>query len=518
MSNLTIQFSAATASTAALFETPADLTADQSSRTIVGLALPYGVVGRTSQGPLTVRAGAIAVPADRGRVKLLRDHRPTGEPVGYLSEVTDSADGMVLKFTVGTGAAGDLALADANQRIRDGLSVELSGIELDSSGTEIVKASLDAVALVAIPAFADARVSSVLAAAATTLASSLYASAPSSDPAPVALTTQSPANLPNQPANPTLPAGQTAAGGQFAAAPHGLVTTAPRPGLCFSEVARTLQAVRQGGSQVELQAALADITRSANPWASPDGWIGELWEGAAFTREVVPLLTQGNLTNWKMSGWRWVVKPTVDDYVGNKTEIPSNSPTTESVSVEAKRLAGGHDIDRKFWDFNDADFIASYFRALTESYAYESDERAAQFIVASATAVVGTQPDLIRAVAAGVQKLKTGPTRARATFALVNPGDMMGLLDFTAFDVPEYLRLLGINPEQFVSSEFVPAGTVIVGAKAAATFYELGGSPIRVETVDIARGGRDGAVFGYYATLLHNAGGLVKVTIAPAIP
>lgn len=216
----------------------------------------------------------------------------------------------------------------------------------------------------------------------------------------------------------------------------------------------------------------------------------------------------------KVTGWRWVTKPQVGDYAGDKAEIPTNPVTTESVSVEAKRLAGGHDLDRKFLDFNDQDFIASYFRAMAEDYAYESDQRAAAFVVASATAA-GSAANLLKAVATGANYVKIN-SRARATFVLVNPTDFMGLLDITTQELPAFLALLGIDPSAFTTSEFVPAGTVIVGARPAATFYELGGSPIRVEAVDLARGGHDGAVFGYYATLLHHAKGIAKVTITPA--
>ena len=50
----------------------------------------------------------------------------------------------------------------------------------------------------------------------------------------------------------------------------------------------------------------------------------------------------------------------------------------------------------------------------------------------------------------------------------------------------------------------------------AATFYELSGSPLRVEAEHIAKGGRDAALFGYTAKLLNRKEGLVKVHFAKA--
>jgi len=56
----------------------------------------------------------------------------------------------------------------------------------------------------------------------------------------------------------------------------------------------------------------------------------------------------------------------------------------------------------------------------------------------------------------------------------------------------------------------VPAGTIIAGNRKAATFKELGSTPIRVEAIDMTNGGVDGGVFGYYATLLNNPTAIQK--------
>ncbi|MHD0111144.1 hypothetical protein ACQX3I_12060, partial [Corynebacterium diphtheriae] len=66
------------------------------------------------------------------------------------------------------------------------------------------------------------------------------------------------------------------------------------------------------------------------------------------------------------------------------------------------------------------------------------------------------------------------------------------------------------DPAKWVTSEFVEKGTAIVGAKQAATFFELAGSPLRVEAEHIAKGGKDAALFGYTATLINRKEALVK--------
>lgn len=296
------------------------------------------------------------------------------------------------------------------------------------------------------------------------------------------------------------------------ARPMGITGVADR-GPSFSEVAGHLQALMRGESPTA-QFALADITSTAfTPNVTAKGWLGELWSGVSYVREIVPLFTNRPLTNYRMVGWRWVDKPQVAKYAGDKAEIPTNTPKTEPAEFNATRWAGGWDLDRKFVDFNDGEFVASFLRAAAEDYAYETDADAAAFALTNATAVAGSAPDMLRAASRGAHAIRNNRA-GRATFVLVNSEDMESLLDIAQLDVPAFLTLLGIAPEAWTSSPLVPKGTVIVGAKPAVEFYELGGSPIRVNALDLARGGVDHAVFGYTANHLTNAKGLVKVAWA----
>lgn len=484
------------------FESPDIPSVDVETRTITGLALPYGVPGNTSGGKVSVDAGAVGLPSDLRRIKLLRDHDRSA-PVGYLESVENTAHGLVAKFKVGSTPEGDAALVEAAEGIRDGLSVELSGVTRSPDGLRVTVSTLDAVALVAVPAFADARVSSVKASKeedamytkeqwdAWLAAEAIFAAGQAS------ITASANANA------------------GVAQAPQGLTLTHTKPALTFSQACQTIQAVRSGDRSESITAALSDITRSANPWVSNVGWVGELWSGVSYERAIVPLLTPGKLDNWKVTGWRWITKPAVASYAGDKAAVPSNAPTTESVSVEALRLAGAHDIDRKFIDFNDTEFMNSYFAALAESYAYKSDQAAGAFLVANGTTFAAGAVGLLKAVALAANKVKID-SRTKATFVLVNPTDFIDLINITSQDVPAFLQTLGIDPANFQPSEFVAAGTVLVGAKPAVTFYELAGTPIRVDAVNIVNGGYDAGVFGYYAPLLQNAKGLVKATFTAA--
>jgi hypothetical protein len=274
--------------------------------------------------------------------------------------------------------------------------------------------------------------------------------------------------------------------------------------------------VVSGESRPEVEAALTDITQGGNPLVTPDQYAGQLWSGLDYTRRFVGLMAAGTLTSWKGTGWRWVTPPEVDDYAGDKAAVPSNAVETEDEPWTAGRLAGAHDIDRKFRDFKDDEFFAAYYHAMTMSYARKSDIKARAFLVANATAGTAVVGNLLKAAATVVQRVEDATDGAQADWIMVNSADKLALLDITDADVPAFLDTWNIDPGSFIGTTGVPAGTVVAGNRNASEFKELPGSPIRVETVNIVNGGIDGGVFGYYATLLHEATGLQKATFAPA--
>ena len=496
--------------------------AASDGRTVTGLALPYGVPGHSSRGRVIVDRGAVALAADLKRIKLYRDHSDaSGTPVGYCTAAEDTAEGIVMSFKIGATPDGDAALADVAEGIRDALSVEIMGAEL-GPGNRLKAGTITAVALVAVPAFEDARVHGFTASLNTDPADDEAPEpvAPVADAGAVDndrdndattttpeededMTNETKSQAPEPVATAPIPA----------AAPVGLTAARTRtPEITFASVVDALLGAREGAPRNELMtAALDDITRSAHPGVASSAWLGELWGGIAYKREIVPTMTPKRLTSMRGTGWRWVTKPTVDDYDGDKAEIPTNTPVTEAVTLTPLRLAGGHDIDRAYFDFNDREFLASYFGAMTESYAIVSDERAAEFLVTEAGNNVGdAQSDLLRAAAKARQLIK-GARAGEATSFLVNPEDMFALMDLTALDNPAYLELLGVDPAKFITSDAVPAGSVIAYAKPAVEFHELGSAPIRVEAEHIALGGRDAAVFGYYVPFVANPAGIVEV-------
>ena len=136
--------------------------ASPTGRRISGVALVFGAVGASSAGPTRFEHGAIKVPDDASRVKLLLDH-DASDPVGYLDAWSVDGDDLVVVFKVADGERADLALQHATDKRRDGLSVgtSIDDWEMDGNTLVVKAATLHEVSLVSIPAFTDARVLSV---------------------------------------------------------------------------------------------------------------------------------------------------------------------------------------------------------------------------------------------------------------------------------------------------------------------------------------------------------------------
>ena len=505
---------------------------EATRRTITGLVLPFNRPGHTSAGPVSVAAGAVALPDDITRVKLLRDHstQPGFTPVGYATAAVVDADGIRMTFKVAATPDGDVALTDVTEHVRDALSVELVDTRVNN-GT-LTAGTLTAVALVPVPAFTDARVETVIASASpitigTDMSDTTTPTTPVVDD--VEDTTTPPTTPPpvtddvedntekdtdmtvEDTTTPAAPAAVTAA-----RRPSGL-TVAQRPDLSFSQAVETIAAMRSGVANPSMTAALADITRAANPAISAPAWLGKLWDGREYTREIIPTMTNKPLTKLKAVGWRWVERPEIEDYTGDKAPIPTNEVSTEAVELTAQRMAVGHDIDRAYFDFNEVEFLTEFFKARVDDWALKSDTKAAEFLVASAATgtTIAAEPDLLHAAARARLTVKT-QTRTEPSAYLVNPESLFGLFAITQLDNPAYLDLLGVQPDKFIATDLVPAGEVIAYAKAAVTWYELPGSPIRVDAERIDHGGRDSGIFAYWATMLNNQRGVVSVPFGTA--
>lgn len=473
----------------------------EDTRTITGRVLPWDEAGTTNVGSLVFPPGSISVPHDISRVKLLAGHSPHGIPVGVATSWESKPDGLYMTFKLGSHPAADEALALASEHVIDSFSIEAMGIQ--KRGDRVESSLLKAVALVPFPAFANARVAAALA----------------EDYTPAVVSSDNPDDSPetDEPQDDKEETPETTAKKDEPMNPTAVTPTlanerTPDVHASLNDVLDYIVATREGRPD-EAHAQLVDITYSGMTNAIAPAWLGELWGGVEYERQIIPLLANKPLRGMKAHGYRWTKKPGVAKYSGDKAAIPSKPAAVETVEVTAQRWAGGNDLDRAFYDFNNREVLEAYWRAMAEDYALQTDIDAAAFLNENATVIEAPAADFLRGIArAGLAVRKA--THINATFALVNPDDVESVLSFAELDTPKFLNLVPVaNPENWTLSEQITKGTAIVGTKTAVDFFELQGSPLRVEAEHLAHGGRDGALFGYTAHSLAKAGGLQKITI-----
>ncbi|WP_413450214.1 hypothetical protein AA0Y32_06050 [Georgenia phoenicis] len=512
------------------------LTASVEDRTLTYRLLPYGEVGRTNMGRLTASAGSVKIPDDASAVVLNLEHDRT-KPVGRGVAITETAEGLEATFRIAATRAGDDLLAEAAEGLRAGVSVEVDDIV--TRGGKLLAGLLTGAAACVAPAFPSAQLvaadvgelpdymadqeSETESTETITIdgveyvrkTTSTYKTETTPKDAPSEDDTEEEPTMGDSTTTATAPVGGLAASRTETKIKHP------------NELYRLLATAHREGGERRMLAALSDIVPADTPGTEVPQFVGELWSGRAYQRQIIPLFNHADLTSYEVRGWRWVTKPQVAPYSGNKTDVPSNEVQTEAVSINAERIAGAHDIDRKYRDFNDEAFFAAYFAAMTESYAQVSDAQVAADVIAAATAVTrgtvptGVNPGLVSIVDGALAVLDS--TKTMPSFALLAPDLWRDLVLTREQDKLAYLTMaLGLeegtlNPQTFTLKPWsgLTAGSTLVGTRSAVTVHELGGgAPIRVEAQDIAKGGIDEGVFGYYAVNVHDDEGLALVTAA----
>lgn len=148
------------------------ISASVENRTIEGLAVPWNDPGKPmGSGGFRGRGLAFlpgsldrSLKARASKVRLLVQHDP-GRPVGRLVDWASTERGLTTSWKVASTPAGDLALTEASEGIRDGLSVGVDVLTYEQTDdvVNVVEAKLIEVSLVTLPAYDVARVSYVAA-------------------------------------------------------------------------------------------------------------------------------------------------------------------------------------------------------------------------------------------------------------------------------------------------------------------------------------------------------------------
>ena len=546
-----------------------NLTASIADRIVTGLLLPFGEVGRTNLGKFRIPGpGIISIPKDVSVLQANLDHDQM-EPVARILTAIETPAGIVATFKVGENPEGDALLQEIEQGKITGklkaLSAEVKNVIIKAG--EAISGALTGAAFVNQGAFPSARLMAADTVDSETISQvdqeveevdvttdsgvietiedeytdeagnvwkriitrskvvdgdvvtidehvELTPMVTETEPQP----TQEEPTV-DQPLNARVPETLKAS-----------VTAEPKKSeLSKSDVFNMIATARSTGDR-RMMAALEDVAITGEGAVGTatvvPQYVGELWSGRRFTRKVIPNLASAALTSTSVTGWRFTTKPAVATWTGNKADVPSNAPVAESYTVPLQRFAGAWDIAREFVDFGQTDVLESMMRYAVDSYAQQSDN----YVLTTALTAVGAGTEvgtIPSGIAESLVKL------VRGALNVVNTGNALPTWAIVATDVYEELALIQTNNAlEFLSMSLnleggslenfriVPhasldAGDVLVGAREAITVHELPGSPIRVNALDIAKGGVDEAVFGYVAARIDDVNGMSRIINNP---
>ncbi len=498
---------------------PAGVELDDDARTITGQILPFNVdAARTSMGkPVRFMPNCLLVPQDLSRVKLLIDH-DHGRPVGFALNIEQADDAATATFRVAEGSAGDLALSEASSKLRDGLSVGIDirkgHLSADGSAYIVEQAVINEVSLCAIPAFGDARVTKITASltnppATPDVDGERLDDDEDQDPTDDVDDQADDDNSDKE--NPPMGNQQTPPATFQQAAPFQTSTTS---GLTLSQAYDAIaEAIQTSSSASQVQAALADVV-PANDLGKgllPTQLTGELWTAQDVPQPYLDFaVTTKALTSIRLQGWAWNARPKVADYAGNKAEIPTNNVSTKLIEANAQRLAGGWDIDRAFVDLGDGAMVREILEMAVVDYKEKANAKARDAILAGGTAVTSTGmalDDILidisgRAVSIG----------ARIDYVAIAADVWATFAGLSKDAVPWWLSsgdgvALGsasgaIGSVKVFVDPALTSGQWVAGDKRATTWWSKE-PPIRVQAVDLPKGGIDAGVFGYYAVKVN---------------
>jgi HK97 family phage prohead protease len=138
--------------------------ADLETRTITGTVVTFGEVGNTSAGPTLFEVGSIVIPEDVSAVRFNLEHNRQA-PIGRASRLEATDATVTGAFKIAGTRAGDDALLEASEGLRDGMSVGVKVLKAASveGVLRVSAAQLEEVSLVAFPAIASAKVATVAA-------------------------------------------------------------------------------------------------------------------------------------------------------------------------------------------------------------------------------------------------------------------------------------------------------------------------------------------------------------------
>jgi HK97 family phage major capsid protein len=413
--------------------------ADTVKRTISGTIVTWNEQGNTSVGPTVFASDSIEMKP----VKLLLEHDRT-RPIGKLMSHEVTANGIVATFKIANTMAGEDALVEATEGLRDGFSVgaQINEWTNNKGVMQITSATLDEVSLVTDPAINSARVSEVAAS---------ENEAPKEDSAPATAEADTPTEG-EQVSDTTAPAPAVeeaveAAKVETVSASRPAFYTAPRLEFTKAKYLENSVRAKLGDDSARQYVMAADDTTSNNAGLIPTRQLTEIINPLSNAdRPAVDSVSRGVLPDAGMSFE--IPKLTAVPTVGEEAEaaaIDETGMTNEFLSVSVKKYAGGQTFSVELLDRSSPAFFDELVRQMEFAYAKATDVAVIAGLVAGGTDG-GNRTldaagflDFVSDASVSVYKNTLGT----ATNILVSPEQWGNIMNLADAGRPIYQNLIG---------------------------------------------------------------------------
>jgi HK97 family phage prohead protease len=498
--------------------------ADTIKRTITGTIVTWNEQGNTSVGPTVFAADSIEIKP----VKLLLEHDRT-RPIGKMVSHNVTASGIEATFKIANTMAGEDALVEATEGLRDGFSVgaQINEWTNNKGIMQITSATLDEVSLVTDPAIDSARVSEVAASENEENKDSDLATADSENP------TEG-----DQVSDTTAPAPAVEeaveAAKVEAAAPKPAFYTAPRLEFTKAKYLENSVRAKLGDDAARQYVMAADDTTSNNAGLIPTRQLTEIINPLSNAdRSTIDAISRGVLPDAGMSFEipKITAVPTVEDE-NEGDAIVETGMTNSFLTVNVNKYAGGQTFSVELLDRSNPVFFDELVRQMEYAYALATDKFVATTIVSSGQLAPTTQANTATGLLGFVAEAAAEVYADSLGFArnlIVTPEQWSKIMSYNDSGRPIYTasqpqnaggavspqslrgnvagldlyvsRALGIN----LSAAPVGDGSMIVINPDSYTWYES--SRFRLQTNVALNGQIEVAYYGYGALATKVANG-----------
>ena len=500
--------------------------ADTIKRTITGTIVTWNEQGNTSVGPTVFAADSIEIKP----VKLLLEHDRT-RPIGKMVSHNVTANGIEATFKIANTMAGEDALVEATEGLRDGFSVgaQINEWTNNKGVMQITSATLDEVSLVTDPAIDSARVSEVAAS---------ENEAPKEDSDLATADSDKPTEG-DQVSDTTAPAPAV----EEAVEAAKVEATSPRPAFYtrprldpspVKYLEATIKASLGDESARQYVAAAADTTDNAG--LVPTRQLSEVINGLAnTTRSNIDAISTGVLPDAGMSFE--IPKITVMPTVAEVAEAGAPSETDQNaafVTVTVKKYSGAQKFSVELLDRSSPLFLTELLNNMSAAYAKVTDTAVNAALIAGATAdatTLATYPtasELLGFVSRGAASVYNG-TQGFARNIIANTSQWANLMTLNDSGRPIYNAQVPQNAGGVVAPTSVRGnvagldlyvtantaattdtdGSMLIVNPAAYTFYESPTFQLRADV--IGSGEIYVSLYGYGAIATKIGAGAFKI-------